>query len=174
MQALILINKIHFFDLAMKNSITINFEQFEDWKELSADDQVLVESAQEACALAYAPYSKFHVGAAVKLENGKVLTGSNQENVAYPSGMCAERVVLFYAGAKYPKEKIETLCIVAKGDLLPVDKVLSPCGGCRQVMLETENRQKDAYRVILINQDGTGTIFNSALDLLPLAFGHDY
>ena len=78
---------------------------------------------------------------------------------------------MFYAGANFPKEKVETLCIVAKGDLLPVDKLLSPCGVCRQVMLETETRQKEAYRIILVSQNGVSLIFSSALDLLPLAFG---
>ena len=155
----------------MKEQITISYERLEHWSELPAADQELVERANSVCKDAYAPYSKFSVGASVLLSNGQVITGSNQENIAYPSGLCAERVALFYAGANFPKERIKTLCIVAKGDLLPLDKLLSPCGACRQVMLETETRQKEGYRIILISQNGVSLIFNSALDLLPLAFG---
>ena len=155
----------------MEEKLTIAYERFNTWKELSESDQSLVEKAFEACETAYAPYSKFRVGASILLSDGTTLKGSNQENVAYPSGLCAERVALFYAGANFPNEKVETLCIVAKGDLLPLDKVLSPCGGCRQVMLETENRQKKSYRIILVNQNDTVTVFQSAHDLLPLAFG---
>ena len=157
----------------MEERVTIAYERFDHWEELSESDQVLVKRAYEACDTAYAPYSKFRVGAAIRLSDETILTGSNQENVAYPSGLCAERVALFYAGANFPDEKVETLCIVARGELLPMDKILSPCGGCRQVMLETENRQKKAYRIILVNQNETVTVFNSAHDLLPLAFGID-
>jgi homotetrameric cytidine deaminase len=111
------------------------------------------------------------VGAAVLLENGLIIEGNNQENVAYPSGLCAERVALFYAGANYPNVKVDTICIVAKGDLLPKENLLTPCGGCRQVMIETENRQKQAFRTILVSQNNKVMIFESALDLLPFAFG---
>ncbi len=157
----------------MEKELRIKYQRFEHWNALDESDQVLVNKAFEACKNAYAPYSKFNVGAALRLSNGEEITGSNQENVAYPSGLCAERVALFYAGANFPDESVESLCIVAKGELLPLDKVLSPCGGCRQVMLETENRQSKAYRIILVNQDETVTVFNSAHDLLPLAFGID-
>lgn len=155
----------------MEKTISISYEQYGHWNELSAQEQVLVHKANEICGNAYAPYSKFNVGAAVLLESGEVVSGSNQENVAYPSGLCAERVALFYCGANYPNEKVKTICIVAKGDLLPISHQLSPCGACRQVMLETENRQSQPYRVILVNQDNTTTVFYSAKDLLPLAFG---
>lgn len=155
----------------MKEQITVNYLRYDNWQELSERDRDLVEKAFEVSKTAYAPYSKFHVGASVLLTNGEVITGSNQENIAYPSGLCAERVALFYAGANYPNEKVETLCIVAKGDLLPIDKILSPCGACRQVMLETEVRQNASYRVILVSQNGVSVVFESAQDLLPLAFG---
>ena len=155
----------------MEQKLTIAYEYFTTWKELSEIDQSLIVKAFEACETAYAPYSNFRVGASIQLSDGTILKGSNQENVAYPSGLCAERVALFYAGANFPNEKVDTLCIVAKGDLLPMDKILSPCGGCRQVMLETENRQKRSYRILLVNQDDTVTVFQSAHDLLPLAFG---
>jgi len=150
---------------------TIEYKLLDNWKELNDSERVLVDKAFEACGRAYAPYSKFHVGAAVLLENGLIVEGNNQENVAYPSGLCAERVALFYAGANYPNVKVDTICIVAKGDLLPKENLLTPCGGCRQVMIETENRQKQAFRTILVSQNNKVMIFESALDLLPFAFG---
>lgn len=155
----------------MKQEVKISFDRFEHWNELSTGDQELVERAYAVSKTAYAPYSKFHVGASLRLSNDQIVTGSNQENIAYPSGLCAERVALFYTGANFPNEQIETLCVVAEGDLLPVDKILSPCGSCRQVMLETEVRQEKAYRIILVSQNGVTIIFDSAVDLLPLAFG---
>ena len=155
----------------MIKKITTEYEQLDSWKDLSFEDHVLVEKAYEVMANAYAPYSKFKVGASLRLSNNQVVSGSNQENIAYPSGLCAERVALFYAGANFPNERVETLCIVAKGDLVPVETILSPCGSCRQVMIETEKRQEEKYRVILVSQNGATIIFKSALDLLPLAFG---
>ncbi|MDX2361436.1 MAG: cytidine deaminase [Crocinitomicaceae bacterium] len=155
----------------MEKNISIAYKELSNWKELSDADQQLVEAAIEVRKSAYAPYSKFTVGASLQLSNGEVITGSNQENIAYPSGLCAERVALFYAGANYPNELVDTLCIVAKGDLVPFDTILSPCGGCRQVMAETQSRQKKAYRVILVCQNDVTLVFNSATDLLPLAFG---
>ncbi len=155
----------------MDQKITIKYQRFQHWKELGESEAKLVEKAYEICGTAYAPYSKFHVGAAVLLSNGEIVTGSNQENIAYPSGLCAERVALFYVGANYPNETVTTICVVAKGDLLPLDKILSPCGGCRQVMLETEMRQNTPYKVILVSQNGVTLVFNSAEELLPLAFG---
>jgi cytidine deaminase len=150
---------------------TIEYQLFDFRDELTASDQELIDKAQEAMVNAYAPYSRFTVGASVKLKNGIVLIGSNQENIAYPSGLCAERVALFYAGAAYPDQEVETLCIIARGDLIPESQLLSPCGSCRQVMCETEMRQGNPFRVILVNQDGRILIFESAHDLLPLAFG---
>lgn len=155
----------------MKKELRLDYEQLKHWNELSDADQVLVHKAYGVMDNAYAPYSKFKVGAAALLSNDIVVTGSNQENIAYPSGLCAERVTLFYAGANYPNDKVKTLCIVAKGDLVPIDTILSPCGGCRQVMAETQMRQGESYRVILVCQNDVTIIFNSALDFLPLAFG---
>jgi cytidine deaminase len=151
---------------------TIAYQLLEKVSHLNETDQKLVHKAYGAMKSAYAPYSKFSVGASVLLGNGEVVCGSNQENMAYPSGLCAERVALFYCGANYPDEKIKTLCIVAEGDLLPIDHLLSPCGACRQVMLESENRQEEKYRVILVGQDERVLIFKAASDLLPFAFGN--
>jgi len=148
-----------------------SYELLPSKSELNANDQLLAEQAIDAMNKAYAPYSKFHVGAALQLITGEIIQGNNQENIAYPSGLCAERVALFYSGANFPGIEIETLCIVATGDLVPKSHILSPCGSCRQVMLESENRQKKPIRVILINQDGTILIVNSVKDFLPFGFG---
>tara|TARA_B110000305_G_scaffold82944_1_gene93341 strand:+ start:561 stop:1058 length:498 start_codon:yes stop_codon:yes gene_type:complete len=155
----------------MEKEFSIKYTQFKHWNELASVDQKLVAAANEVMHTAYAPYSKFSVGAALLMSNGEIIKGSNQENIAYPSGLCAERVALFYAGANLPETSVETLCIVAKGDLVPVDTILSPCGACRQVMVETEVRQKKEYRIILISQNDATIVFNSAVDMLPLAFG---
>lgn len=155
----------------MQKNIDISYEELASYKELALGDQELVTKAYEIMEKAYAPYSKFKVGATVRLENGEILRGSNQENIAYPSGLCAERTVLFYAGANFPDKKIETLCVVAKGDLVDIDAILSPCGSCRQVMAESEKRQNKPYRVILVCQNEKTLIFNSACDFLPLTFG---
>ncbi len=155
----------------MEKNLTIQFYEFDSWKSLSDADQELVKRAYEISQNAYAPYSEFHVGASVRMDNATILTGSNQENIAYPSGLCAERVVLFFAGSQFPDTKIETICVVAKGELLPFDKILSPCGACRQVMLETEIRQTAPMRVILVSQNEKTLVFKNVKDLLPFAFG---
>lgn len=154
----------------MLNEVLIKYSKLNHWKELSSEEQLLVEEAYKACDKAYAPYSKFKVGASLLMKDNSIVLGSNQENVAYPSGLCAERVALFNAGANFPDIEIRTLCIVAKGEFLPFEKVLAPCGGCRQVMVESENRQLKPYKVILVSQNGITLIFNSAKDLLPFAF----
>ncbi|MDA7761596.1 cytidine deaminase [Crocinitomicaceae bacterium] len=155
----------------MKKDFQFSYELLSDWKDLSIEDQILVDKAYDALETAYAPYSEFKVGASVRLDNDAIITGSNQENAAYPSGLCAERVALFHIGSNYPKQSIKTICVVAKGDLLPLDKLLSPCGGCRQVMLESENRQQNKIKVIIVNQDNRTMVIPSVIDLLPFGFG---
>ena len=155
----------------MEKQITIHYEEYTDWSQLVESERNMVEKAYSMCEKAYAPYSNFHVGATVLLSNGEYISGNNQENLAYPSGLCAERVALFFAGANFPKETVESIVIVAKGDLVPFDKLLSPCGSCRQVMLESEMRQSNPIRVVLVSQNGRTIVFNSVLDLLPFAFG---
>lgn len=157
----------------MKKTITVDYQDLEDYALLDNSDIALVEKAYGIAEKAYAPYSEFKVGAAVSLANGEVVLGSNQENIAYPSGLCAERVALFYTGANFSDQVVKTIAIVAKGDLLPFDKVLSPCGSCRQVMLESEIRQQEPFRVILVSQNKRTIVFSSAKDLLPFAFGID-
>ncbi len=150
--------------------LSINYELFDTWKDLSQDDQVLVQKAYEIAKKAYAPYSKFHVGASVLLEDGSIVLGNNQENVAFPSGTCAERTALFYAGANFPDKKIIKIVVVAKGEFADLESVLSPCGGCRQVMLESELRQETPIEVILVSQNEKTIRLKSVKDLLPFAF----
>jgi cytidine deaminase len=155
----------------MKESFTFNYQLFSNWTDLPEQEQRLVDKAYEAMENAYAPYSEFKVGACALMDDGSFILGNNQENAAFPSGICAERVALFYAGANFPNKKVLTLCIVAKGELMPASQLLSPCGGCRQVMLESENRQKQPMRVILVNQDGRTMVLDSVIQLLPFGFG---
>ncbi len=158
------------FDI-MDKEYSFSYKLFKSSTELVSNDKQLVSKAIEAMNNAYAPYSKFKVGASVKLSNGEIVLGNNQENIAYPSGLCAERVALFYAGAMFPNQSIETLCIVAKGDLVPETALLSPCGSCRQVMLESESRQNIPIRVILVNQDDSVIMVDSVKYFLPFGFG---
>jgi len=138
--------------------------------ELSAKEQQLVSNAKSAFKTAYAPYSGFLVGASVLLENGEVINGSNQENVAYPSGLCAERVALFYAGAKYPNIKINTIAVSVLSKNFEVTDVISPCGACRQVMAEYEDKQDNPIKVILHSPTDKVLIANRVEDLLPFMF----
>ena len=138
--------------------------------ELSAQEQQLVANAKAAFKTAYAPYSGFLVGASVLLENGEVINGSNQENVAYPSGLCAERVALFYAGAKFPDVKINTVAISVLSKNFEVTDLISPCGACRQVMAEYEDKQDKPIKVILHSPTDEILIANKVEDLLPFMF----
>lgn len=144
-------------------------------KEYSIDEcekqkRELIEAAREATQTSYAPYSTYNVGAAVLLDNGEIVKGSNQENAAYTNGICAERTALFYAGATYPDKKILKIVVVAKGDFADMESLLSPCGGCRQVMLESEERQNEPIEVILVSQNEKTVLLKTVRDLLPFAF----
>ena len=138
--------------------------------ELDVEDKRLIDAAMKATERSYAPYSHFHVGAAALLENDVIVTGSNQENVAYPSGLCAERTALFYANSQYPDMAIKTLAIAACNENgTPSANIISPCGACRQVMLETENRFGKPIRILLYGPKEVYVI-ESVACLLPLAF----
>lgn len=155
----------------MNKELRINYQEFEHYRSLTEREQTLVSNAYLACENAYAPYSKFHVGAVLLLEDGTEVVGNNQENIAYPSGLCAERVALFYAGANFPGTRIETLVVVAKGDLIQPNDCVSPCGSCRQVIAESEFRQKAPLKIILVSQTGRTFVFERGTDLLVFAFG---
>ena len=138
-------------------------------EELTAAEQHLIELAIEATTRSYAPYSHFRVGAAVRLANGNEIIGCNQENAAYPSGLCAERSALFAAGAQYPEEPVKKLAIACFTDGHFTKEPGAPCGACRQVMLETEHRYSGKMEVLLYGEEET-YVFESAADLLPLIF----
>ena len=140
--------------------------------ELNAEDRKLVDAAIEATQRSYAPYSRFHVGAAALLGNDVIVTGTNQENVASPSGICAERTTLFYANSQYPDTPVKALAIAGISEDDGMKRTpISPCGACRQVMLETENRYDTPMRVLLCGKEEV-YIVESAKDLLPFAFDH--
>lgn len=151
--------------------ISIHYDLFPDLGALNAQDRNLVEKAIDAAKKAYAVYSKFHVGAALLLDNEEIIVGNNQENIAYPSGLCAERTALFFAGANFSEHKILSLAVYGAGDLMGSSGPVTPCGSCRQVMAESINRQKTGFELLLAGADGSVVKFNNALDLLPLPFG---
>ena len=138
--------------------------------ELSAEEKHLVELAIEATSRSYAPYSKFHVGAAVRLDNGVEIIGCNQENAAYPSGLCAERTALFAAGAQYPDVPVRMLAIAARGTHGELeDEPVPPCGSCRQVMIESETRANAPMRILLYGKKYVYVI-DGIRKLMPLTF----
>lgn len=138
--------------------------------ELEGRDRVLVSQAREATHRAYNPYSHFNVGAAIQLSNGEIIAGANQENVAYPSSICAERTAAYYAHAKYPEAKFETVAIAARGiDGNEVEIPISPCGACRQALLEYETLAGHDVKVILAGAEKL-YVLPSVKSLLPFAF----
>ncbi|UII23100.1 cytidine deaminase [Fulvivirga ligni] len=140
------------------------------FSELEEEVKDLIKKAEQACDTSYSPYSNFQVGAAVLLENGEVVTGSNQENSSFPAGLCAERVALFFIGANYAGKKIKKVAVTAKrkgeSEFVPV----TPCGGCRQVLLETETRQESNINVIIQSSYNQWVITKSTKVLLPFCF----
>lgn len=153
----------------MKELVISTLVKVYQYDELSESDQELLTNAMDATRRSYAPYSRFSVGAAARLANGIVVTGTNQENAAYPSGLCAERTTLFFANSQYPDQPVDTLAIAAKTEKDFIDTPIPPCGACRQVMLETEKRYRQPLRVLLYGKKGIYEI-RSVGDLLPLSF----
>jgi cytidine deaminase len=150
--------------------IETTIEVFNSMSDLPSEVQSLMLQAIETRKNAYAPYSKFRVGAAILLENGKVVMGSNQENAAYPSGLCAERVAIFQAGAIYPNVKMLTLAITAASDTNPTVSPIPPCGGCRQAIAEYEFKQETPIEIYFMGEKGEIYKSNSITNLLPLSF----
>lgn len=139
-------------------------------EELTVDERKLLDVAIEATRRSYAPYSRFSVGAAVMLENGATIIGCNQENAAYPSGLCAERTALFAAGAQYPDVPVRMLAIAARGtDGELVDTPVGPCGACRQVIIESETRSSGKIRILLHGRKHVFVI-DGISQLMPLSF----
>lgn len=151
-----------------KEYITTVFE-YESEKELSTEYQNLVSMAREATLKAYAPYSNFNVGASVLLANGKIFSANNQENAAYPSGLCAERVAIFYANSNFPDVPVKAIAVCASNSNGILNTPVPPCGACRQVLLETEMRFESPIEVILVGKQRLQVIKNIA-QLLPLNF----
>jgi cytidine deaminase len=149
--------------------IKIIVHEFANIEELPLNDQQLLGEARKVTAKAYAPYSGFHVGAAILLGNGEIVTGNNQENSAYPSGLCAERVAMFYANANYPDSEVTTLAVSASKNGMLVKEAVKPCGACRQALAETEVRFQKPIRIILDGQDSI-MVLQGVESLLPLSF----
>ena len=151
-----------------KKTIQITYTEFAALEELESADIALIQKAIEIAQKSYSPYSDFPVGAAVLLDNGAMFGGNNQENIAYPSGTCAERSVLNYVHGNYPDNKIMAIAVTALKSYAPIPA--TPCGFCRQVIHEMEQHQGAPIKVILHNINGATYVFDSALALLPLAF----
>ena len=153
-----------------KEEIHIVYRKATTPEELSPSEKSLFDSALDALETAYAPYSQFKVGCALRLANGKIVKGSNQENMAYPSGLCAERVAIFSASAQYPGVPIQELAVVARPLVADEELTVSPCGACRQVMMEYERVQNEPIKIITGSAVGPIFCTENARALLPLAF----
>ena len=147
-------------------NIAINHCQLD---ELTVADRELIEQAMKATGNAYAEYSHFYVGAALRLANGRIVIGANQENAAFPSGLCAERTAIFSAQANFPDQSIDALALVARNDNELIDNPVTPCGACRQVLLGVEERYGLPMRILMYGKSGVYSV-GSAKDLLPLSF----
>jgi cytidine deaminase len=157
----------------MKKEYQFSFTAYSSSEELTKDDASLLEEARKITKQAYAPYSNFNVGAVAKLSNGKIVAGTNQENASYPVGICAERVLLASIGTLYPNEPVETIAISYNNKNGESDYPISPCGMCRQSLVEYEKRTNKTIRLILSGMKGEVFIIEKANQLLPLSFGKD-
>ncbi|SHJ16974.1 cytidine deaminase [Mesonia phycicola] len=154
--------------------IVTSYQVYDNLEEMEAEDVQLMHKAQEIREKAYAPYSQFMVGAAILLENGEVVTGSNQENAAYPSGLCAERNAIYQAGAQFPDQKILAIAITVKSQRKKVIIPAAPCGACRQAIAEYEFKQETPIKIMFMAEIGKVVKVNSLVDILPLAFNGSY
>jgi len=157
----------------LKKTFESHYQIHEDKSSLPGHLVHLLEEAKQALLNAHAPYSQFNVGAAILLDSGKIIWGSNQENMAYPSGLCAERVAFFAVGAQYPKQRIVAVAISVKADHFLVDQPLAPCGGCRQAMLEFELKQEEDITIVMQGESGEIAVVESVKTLLPFYFLED-
>ena len=153
-----------------KEQFVSPYEVYDNPNELNAQDAELLQYAHRAAQNAYAPYSRFHVGAAVRLANGKIVSGNNIENAAYPSGLCAERVTLFGAQAQYPGVAIEAIAVTAHSEKTLVDEPIAPCGACRQVMVEVEKVSQCKLRILCQGETGPVMAFDGIETLMPFVF----
>jgi cytidine deaminase len=153
-----------------KTEIVLTLEEYTNTSELKEQDQILLRYAKKAIPNAYAPYSTFKVAAAARLKNSKILTGTNQENAVFPAGICAERVLLSTIASLFPEQAIEAIAITYQKSKGKSNHPISPCGICRQSLLEYEMRTNNPFRIILSGQEGKIIVVASAKDLLPLSF----
>ena len=153
-----------------EKKVEFSYEEFNDSSELNEADALLLNEARKVTVDAYAPYSNFHVGAVAILENGQKVAGTNQENASYPVGICAERVLLGSAATLFPNVPIKTMAISYNSKEVKSDHPISPCGMCRQALLEYETRTEKPIRIILSGQEGKVFIINTVKYLLPFAF----
>ncbi len=151
-----------------------NTKIFDSRKELSQPILELVTTAERALEDAYAPYSNFYVGAAVLLDNGIIIKGSNFENASYPLCLCAERVALGSVHSQYPGATVKAIAVTAKNPKQPVTEPVAPCGACRQVLLEYEQKQGSPLQVIMFGESGKVIVCEASKQLLPMAFGHKF
>ncbi|MEE1885084.1 cytidine deaminase [Pedobacter flavus] len=156
-----------------QKALTIEYKVFKNISELDPTIQNLCEASEKALATAYAPYSNFNVGTAIELEDGKIIKGSNQENVAYPSGLCAERVALFTIGSQFPNAIIKRMAITAQTKKFQISTPVTSCGSCLQVMAEFEQKQKSSIQVVFYCLGGEVVVVNSVKDLMPFSFVED-
>ncbi len=154
--------------------IETKFKVFEDETELPKDAFGLMQKAKSIRLKAYAPYSNFKVGAALLLDNGKIITGNNQENAAYPSGLCAERSAIFYAGSQHPETKILAIAIIAGSINKTTTHPIPPCGACRQAISEYEIKQNAPIEIYFMGETGKVVKSNSIEDLLPFGFDKSF
>ncbi|HSI71059.1 MAG TPA: cytidine deaminase [Gillisia sp.] len=154
--------------------ITSTLDVYENFDELPQDVQHLMERAFEARDQAYAPYSNFKVGAAILLDNDEVVIGSNQENASYPSGLCAERTAIFYAGARYPEARIKRMALSARSLNHRTVTPIPPCGACRQAIAEYEVKQEKPIEIFFMGESGKVVRSGSLKELLPLIFDNSY
>ena len=152
--------------------LEITYSEYSSVDELPQNDANLLNAAIEALNGSYAPYSNFNVGAAVQLDNGVIVKGSNQENIAYPSGLCAERTALFSAHANYPQNKIVSIALTSSQNGVLLATPPFPCGACRQVMAQTQTRNGSPLRIIIGGSDKV-FVFNSVESLLPFIFASE-
>jgi cytidine deaminase len=153
-----------------KRKLEVEYTVFKNVEELPEQDRILIEKAKEISMNAYAPYSEFRVGAAVLLDNGEIFAANNQENASYPEGSCAERIVLFYAMAQYPKQKIKSMAVCGNPQKFELTHFIAPCGACRQVMFEYEYRCEAKMRILLSGISGETILIEGVNNLLPFQF----
>ena len=157
-------------DIKIESVLTV----FDNFNELPSDIASLMEKAIEARKNAYAPYSNFSVGAAILLDNNQVVTGNNQENASYPSGLCAERTAIYYAGAQYPNAKILKMALTAGSRINQTITPIPPCGACRQAIAEYEVKQETPIEIYFMGETGKVVKSNSLANLLPLGFDRSF